>query len=375
MSVRTFEYRSKKRDKHNSSRKTKNPSYFPRHLVNKFEGDHLSMTANIDGKYWTRYNYAYIPSSRVEDIIIKFIGLPYTDMCKELHRKFKECKTNFKYDIDEELAHFFNTSRWGYSPIYAINKDGNVIRLKELRNEGLHLSPSQIRWNKSQPIPDWGAVCKPRVADERYYWHTVGPYRYDKGSPASGSNIGDFYQPKLIGEYWCIVHKNIVKLPVYHVQQGQSYLNWNAETKKSIWDSEKGTYITVSPNPKYSDTFRSGVGKHAAEIFESTWTVPYIYMGKYSSWSTSIPYLFHSHKVEGENPEYERILNSIKSAKNLLVSKFAQNNMVYRLEREKDLAHYEIRLRVTPKTCMLEAGYGQLYPLVRESDYRKYMGI
>lgn len=366
MSVRTIEYRSKKRFSHSPSRKTKSPSYFPRHLVNKFEGEHLSIHVHPASKQWRRDwkgKDAYISSARVEDIIIKFIGLPYADMCKELYHKLKECKTNVVKDVDKELSYFFGP-RYRIKPEYGIDSNGNIFKLKPLKNQGLHLSPSQIKWNKSQKIPNWGAICRPRILVKL---DSCSSYRYNVGSPAVGSNLGEFYNPKLIGEYWCIVHKNIVKLSVYHVPQGQAYLDWATELPSRKWDRNSKTYVKFERLPKYSDGFKLGQGKHEAEIFESQWAVPYIYMGK------DAPGMFHFHKVEGANPEYASILDSIERVERRL--RDTQTNSAYRMEQETYLEDYQRRLKNTPETCILEAGYGQLYPLVRESDYRKYMKL
>ena len=375
MSVRTIEHRSKKRHSHSPGRKTKSPSYFPRHIVNTFEGEHLGMNVHPANKQWRRswkgYG-AYIPSARIEDVIIKYIGKPYADMCSELSRKLKECKTDVVKDINKELGYFFDVGeqwRWN-NPTYGIDEQGNVFKLKKLKNEGLHLSPSQIKWNKSQKVPDWGAICKPRILKESSYWCEKGSYRYDIGTPAPNQNIGEFYQPKLIGEYWCIVHKNIVKLPVYHVPKGQHYLNWFHEETKVRWDSETRSYVKISPEPKYSDKFVAGQGKAEAMYFENTWTVPFIYFRK---GVTAREKLRHTHPVKGDNPRYKELLSSIKSAEVDLRGEYAEGNKDYRERREADLARYKAELERTPETCMLEAGVGQLYPLVKEADYQKYM--
>lgn len=372
MSVRTIEHRSKKQYSHSPSRKTKNPSYFPRHVVNKFEGEHLGMKVRLttkSGLQNRRNNYAYIPSARVEDIIIKFIGLPYTDMCKEITRKFKECKTNFAFDIDQELGHFFDVGRFRWhGPSYGIDKNGNVFKLKPLKNKGLHLSPSQIKWNKSQKIPNWGSVCKPYVLRDQGFSFAKGPYNYNSGSPSEKVNIGEFYQPKLIGEYWCIVHKNIVKLPVYHVPQGQDYLNWAMDRSEYKWNPDFKVYTMVKPLPKYSDKWKPGQGRHEAEIFESMWSVPHIYMSK----KTISPF-FHTCKVEGANPKYESLVQDIRRLEGqLAIEKLQGNISTWCLD---SLNSCKEDLKVTPKTCILETGYGQLYPLVKESDYQKYMGL
>lgn len=351
MSVRSIEYGSHKKCSHTPSRKTKNPSWFPRHWMKYYEGTHLGMRRHLlkSGPVSKRDNYSYVKSSVIVAIINKFIGKPYSDLCRKLNEKFKECKTNFEKDVDDELGWYF---QFDVTPIwrrkyadYYIDDNGNVQKTQPLPSDTPKLTKDQKNWNRNQKIPNWGAVCEPRK------WQTE-PYSEcescNEGDPIEGSNKGEFYKPKLIGEFWCIVQNQVLKLPVYHVPKAYEYFRWIENARWRISNSSS----------KYSYLFREGMGKEEAEKLEQDWIRPHI---EFTHGIRANTFFYQSCKVSVPNPRINILKKDIAYLKN--------NELSDGWSRGTSVEELEAKLANEPEVVLYEAGYGKLCPLVKRSDY------
>lgn len=82
-------------------------------------------------------------------------------------------------------------------------------------------------------MPKFGKIAKPHKAAD-YYDYCYG---FANSNPDSNGTDSDFYRPRLLGHYWCMVNGTPVELPVYHVRDALT---------KSVEDIEAGITVTFS---------------------------------------------------------------------------------------------------------------------------------
>ena len=79
-------------------------------------------------------------------------------------------------------------------------------------------------------MPKFGKIAKPHKAAD-YYDYCYG---FANSNPDSNGTDSDFYRPRLLGHYWCMVNGTPVELPVYHVRDARDYIRWWLDDKLSI---------------------------------------------------------------------------------------------------------------------------------------------
>ena len=78
----------------------------------------------------------------------------------------------------------------------------------------------------------------------------------------------DFYRPRLLGHYWCMVNGTPVELPVYHVRDARDYIRWWLDGKQG---RVPGTREVVKVDT-YQQLFRPGTHAYEQAVkFDNNW--------------------------------------------------------------------------------------------------------
>lgn len=175
--------------------RSKHKLRFPRHIINRYEGTHLSMRPK---ETWPEYRCPWPNMKHVKGLINKFVGKPYNKFLKVWHAKLEHVDARIKDSFSlkrvidpEPIQHRF------YSVRYYIDENGLIQKYKvEPRHKYRYkLTKQQRRYNDSVKIPNLG-VCK----------YDVSPYNLYKHGKTN---------PILLGDFYVALEGNVVKVPVY----------------------------------------------------------------------------------------------------------------------------------------------------------------
>lgn len=177
--------------------RSKNKLRFPRHIINRYEGTHLSMRPK---ETWPEYRCPWPNMKHVKGLINKFIGKPYSKFLKVWHAKLEHVDARIKSTFDlkrvidpEQIQHKY------YSIKYYIDDNGLIQKYKENRSHKYRyeLTKHQRKYNDSVKIPNLG-VCR-RIDREDYEWAR----NHSKLNPIR------------LGEFYVCLDKVTIKIPIY----------------------------------------------------------------------------------------------------------------------------------------------------------------
>lgn len=113
-------------------------------------------------------------------------------------------------------------------------------------------------------MPKFGKIAKPHKAAD-YYDYCYG---FANSNPDSNGTDSDFYRPRLLGHYWCMVNGTPVELPVYHVRDARDYIRWWLDDKQG---RVPGTREVVKVDT-YQQLFRPGTYAYEQAVkFDNNW--------------------------------------------------------------------------------------------------------
>lgn len=93
-------------------------------------------------------------------------------------------------------------------------------------------------------------------------------YGFANSNPDSNGTDSDFYRPRLLGHYWCMVNGTPVELPVYHVRDARDYIRWWLDDKQG---RVPGTREVVKVDT-YQQLFRPGTHAYEQAVkFDNNW--------------------------------------------------------------------------------------------------------
>lgn len=369
------------------SKHTRNPSYYPRHLTKvtlaDFDADfnlRISKEVAAQRGYGRKvldkschiawdHGYGYVKESRIVKFIAKYVGKPYKELAKAWNEWIKPIKNT---DKTEYLDDYFTDYRWRQA-FFRVDDNGLVQSVEQTpRGRRYNISTKQWKENRNHALPKFGKIAKPHKAAD-YYDYCYG---FANSNPDSNGTDSDFYRPRLLGHYWCMVNGTPVELPVYHVRDARDYIRWWLDDKQG---RVPGTREVVKVDT-YQQLFRPGTHAYEQAVkFDNNWVYLPIPCSKGGYIGETSKHFMHLETEQIPNPRYAEIQSSLdaltKSVEDIeagITVTFSDGvtpvTMEY-LTNEINNAHY--RLSITSRCITVNHGYGQLYPLVKRIDYER----
>ena len=331
----------------------KGGSQYPRHTMNLFEGTHLSMKKKIvnkNGDVFSGSNYqgAILHSKYIIGLLNKFVGKSYKDFKRVYDNKIKNIK---KYDIRwsrlEDYLHKEPKTCYFKQEFY-IDENGLIQRCKLLSRYkigGPRLTKSQIKYNERVKIPDLG-ICRTDPYD-RVTKNWFGQYNNDRLSLHHNKRY-----PILLGIFWVIVNKKVMRLPVYTYNSYSSieYFNY----RESFYDYKTWKYATISFE-EYISKYDKIIQKNIKQIVKD-WIPVH---SKISSKCYGQDYW-----ITVENPDITEYYQEIG-----ICMKIIKNNPESKDEMEAKISEIRERINVLPPMATINMGYGKFYLFVKRYDY------
>ena len=331
----------------------KGGSQYPRHTMNLFEGTHLSMKKKIvnkSGDVFSGSNYqgAILHSKYIIGLLNKFVGKSYKDFKRVYDNKIKNIK---KYDIRwsrlEDYLHKEPKTCYFKQEFY-IDENGLIQRCKLLSRYhigGPKLTKSQIRYNERVKIPDLG-VCRTDPYD-RVTKNWFGQYNNDRLSLHHNKRY-----PILLGTFWVVINKKVMRLPVYTYNSYSSieYFNYS----KSFYDYKTWKYKTISFE-EYINKYDKIIQKNIKQIVKD-WIPVH---SKISSKCYGQDYW-----ITVENPDIAEYYQEIG-----ICMKIIKNNPESKDEMETKISEIRERMNTLPPMATINMGYGKFYLFVKRYDY------
>lgn len=363
------------------SKHTRNPSYYPRHLTKvtlaDFDADfNLRVSKEVAAQRgygrkvldkschiaWD-HGYGYVKESRIVKFIAKYVGKPYKELTKAWNEWIKPIKNT---DKTEYLDDYFTDYRWRQA-FFRVDDNGLVQSVEQTpRGRRYNLSTKQWKENRNHALPKFGKIAKPHKAAD-YYDYCYG---FANSNPDSNGTDSDFYRPRLLGHYWCMVNGTPVELPVYHVRDARDYIRWWLDGKQG---KLPGTREVVKVDT-YQQLFRPGTHAYEQAVkFDNNWVYLPIPCSKGGYIGETSKHFMHLETEQIPNPRYAEIQSSLdaltKSVEAGITVTFSDGVTMEYLTNEINNAHY--RLSITSRCITVNHGYGQLYPLVKRIDYER----
>ena len=321
--------------------------------MNLFEGTHLSMKKKIINKsgdvfIGSNYQGAILHSKYIIGLLNKFVGKSYKDFRLVYDSKVKNIK---KYDIRwyklENYLHKEPRTCYFKQEFY-IDENGLIQRCKLLSRYhigGPKLTKSQIRYNERVEIPDLG-VCRTDPYD-RVTKNWFGQYNNDRLSLHHTKRY-----PILLGTFWVIVNKKVMRLPVYTYNSYSSieYFNY----RESFYDYKTWKYATISFE-EYINKYDKIIQKNIKQIVKD-WIPVH---SKISSKCYGQDYW-----ITVENPDIAEYYQEIG-----ICMKIIKNNPESKDEMEAKISEIRERINVLPPMATINMGYGKFYLFVKRHDY------
>ena len=331
----------------------KGGSQYPRHTMNLFEGTHLSMKKKIvnkSGDVFSGSNYqgAILHSKYIIGLLNKFVGKSYKDFKRVYDNKIKNIK---KYDIRwsrlEDYLHKEPKTCYFKQEFY-IDENGLIQRCKLLSRYnigGPRLTKSQIKYNERVKIPDLG-VCRTDPND-RVTKNWFGQYDNDRFPLHHNKRY-----PILLGTFWVVINKKVMRLPVYTYNSYSSieYFNY----RESFYDYKTWKYATISFE-EYINKYDKVIQKNIKQIVKD-WIPVH---SKISSKCYGQDYW-----ITVENPDIAEYYQEIG-----ICMKIIKNNPESKDEMETKISEIRERINVLPPMATINMGYGKFYLFVKRYDY------
>lgn len=331
----------------------KGGSQYPRHTMNLFEGTHLSMKKKIINKsgdvfIGSNYQGAILHSKYIIGLLNKFVGKSYKDFKRVYDNKIKNIK---KYDIRwsrlEDYLHKEPKTCYFKQEFY-IDENGLIQRCKLLSRYnigGPRLTKSQIKYNERVKIPDLG-VCRTDPND-RVTKNWFGQYDNDRFPLHHNKRY-----PILLGTFWVVINKKVMRLPVYTYNSYSSieYFNY----RESFYDYKTWKYATISFE-EYISKYDKIIQKNIKQIVKD-WIPVH---SKISSKCYGQDYW-----ITVENPDIAEYYQEIG-----ICMKIIKNNPESKDEMEAKISEIRERINVLPPMATINMGYGKFYLFVKREDY------
>ena len=331
----------------------KGGSQYPRHTMNLFEGTHLSMKKKIINKsgdvfIGSNYQGAILHSKYIIGLLNKFVGKSYKDFRRVYDSKVKNIK---KYDIRwyklENYLHKEPRTCYFKQEFY-IDENGLIQRCKLLSRYnigGPRLTKSQIKYNERVKIPDLG-VCRTDPND-RVTKNWFGQYDNDRFPLHHNKRY-----PILLGTFWVVINKKVMRLPVYTYNSDYSieYFNYS----KSFYDYKTWKYKTISFE-EYISKYDKIIQKNIKQIVKD-WIPVH---SKISSKCYGQDYW-----ITVENPDIAEYYQEIG-----ICMKIIKNNPESKDEMETKISEIRERMNALPPMATINMGYGKFYLFVKRYDY------
>ena len=334
----------------------KGGSQYPRHTMNLFEGTHLSMKKKIVNKIGDVYsgdNYqgVILHSKYIIGLLNKFVGKSYKDFKRVYDNKIKNIK---KYNVYwSKLEDYLNKEPkiCYFKQEFYIDENGLIQRCKLISRYnigGPRLTKSQIRYNERVKIPNLG-VCRtdPRCRVTKNWREQYNddefPIHHNKRYPI------------LLGIFWVVINKKVLRLPVYTYNSDYSieYFNY----RESFYDYKTRKYVTIPFEdyvPEYAKRDKT-IQKNRKQIVKDWIPVHY----KISSKCYGQDYW-----VTVENPDFDEYRQEI-----VICMKIIENNPESKDEMEAKISEIRERMNVLPPMATINMGYGKFYLFVKRYDY------
>lgn len=339
----------------------KGGSQFPRHAMNLFEGTHLGMRK----KYYSKshmgagwhYGGAGLHSKYIVGLLNKFVGKPYEDFKQIFDNKLKQFK---KYDLTwARLKDYLHdepkTCYWKQE--FYLDDNGLIQRCKLISRHNMRakLTKKQQRFNERVKIPNLG-VCRDDVhyPVKKGYWGN-----YEDESSVFGMNRHKKRGPILLGEFWVIVNKKVLKLPVYTYNGGYMVEYYNYQD--THYDYHLKKYVTT-PFEDYVPYYvkrDESIRKKRAQVVKD-W-IPI---------KTNI-----SSKMKGQdcwivadNPE---VIDAKRNLHNLEVQLKEQQGSENIEAWTKKIEEEKEKINTLPAKKHINLGYGKFYLFVKKADYER----
>ena len=331
----------------------KGGSQYPRHTMNLFEGTHLSMKKKIINKsgdvfIGSNYQGAILHSKYIIGLLNKFVGKSYKDFKRVYDNKIKNIK---KYDIRwsrlEDYLHKEPKTCYFKQEFY-IDENGLIQRCKLLSRYnigGPRLTKSQIKYNERVKIPNLG-VCRTDPND-RVTKNWFGQYDNDRFPLHHNKRY-----PILLGTFWVVINKKVMRLPVYTYNSYSSieYFNY----RESFYDYKTWKYATISFE-EYISKYDKIIQKNIKQIVKD-WIPVH---SKISSKCYGQDYW-----ITVENPDIAEYYQEIG-----ICMKIIKNNPESKDEMEAKISEIRERINVLPPMATINMGYGKFYLFVKREDY------
>ena len=331
----------------------KGGSQYPRHTMNLFEGTHLSMKKKIVNKIGdlssgSNRQGAILHSKYIIGLLNKFVGKSYKDFRQVYDKKIKNIK---KYNVYwfklEDYLHKEPKTCYFKQEFY-IDENGLIQRCKLLSRYkigGPRLTKSQIKYNERVKIPDLG-ICR---TDPRYRVTKNWCERYNDDEFPIHHNKR---YPILLGTFWVIVNKKVMRLPVYTYNSDYSIKYFNY--RESFYDYKTWKYATISFE-EYINKYDKIIQKNIKQIVKDWIPVHYKISSKcygQDCWVTV------------ENPDIAEYHQDIA-----ICMKIIENNPESKDEMETKINEIRERINNLPPMATINMGYGKFYLFVKRYDY------
>lgn len=331
----------------------KGGSQYPRHTMNLFEGTHLSMKKKIVNKIGdlssgSNRQGAILHSKYIIGLLNKFVGKSYKDFRRIYDSKIKNIK---KYNVYwfklEDYLHKEPKTCYFKQEFY-IDENGLIQRCKLLSRYkigGPRLTKSQIRYNERVKIPDLG-ICR---TDPRYRVTKNWFGQYDNDRLLLHHNKR---YPILLGTFWVVINKKVLRLPVYTYNSDYSieYFNY----RESFYDYKTWKYVTISFE-EYISKYDKITQKNIKQIVKDWIPVYYKISSKcygQDCWITV------------ENPDIAEYNQEI-----VKYMKIIENNPESKDEMETKISEIRERMGTLSPMATINMGYGKFYLFVKRHDY------
>ncbi len=297
--------------------RSKHKLRFPRHIINRYEGTHLSMRPK---ETWPEYRCPWPNMKHVKGLINKFIGKPYNKFLKVWHAKLEHVDARIKNSFSlkrvidpEPMQHRF------YSVKYYIDKNGLIQKYKVEPRRKYKLTKQQRRYNDNIKIPNLG-VCK-RADREDNTWAR----NHSKQNPI------------MLGEFYVYFADGTVKVPVYTCCSNLMVEYYRA---KDLNEFIKDRDFKLEEKKR---------------ILTEIW-VPI----------KECPYFGNpiSHNLEGQYI-FTEVPNKYRE---MYIREYNIALSIGNVERAETL---KMRIARTPKTNKVDIGYGKFYLFVKRKDIEK----
>lgn len=301
------------------SKHTRNPSYYPRHLTKvtlaDFDADfNLRVSKEVAAQRgygrkvldkschiaWD-HGYGYVKESRIVKFIAKYVGKPYKELAKAWNEWIKPIKNT---DKTEYLDDYFTDYRWRQA-FFRVDDNGLVQSVEQTpKGRRYNISTKQWKENRNHALPKFGKIAKPHKAAD-YYDYCYG---FANSNPDSNGTDSNFYRPRLLGHYWCMVNGTPVELPVYHVRDARDYIRWWLDGKQG---RIPGTREVVKVDT-YQQLFRPGTHAYEQAVkFDNNWVYLPIPCSKGGYIGETSKHFMHLETEQIPNPRYAEIQSSL----------------------------------------------------------------